>query len=186
MDEDVSLFDPKFLDEISKMKEKNIAVEMLRKLLKDQVRIYRKTDLVRSEKFSERLQQTMNKYINGMLTNEEVIEELLLKLARQIGESEKADNDLGLTREELAFYHALTEPQAVRDFYENDQLVAITKELTEMLRKSLTIDWQKKESARAGKRIVVKKLLKKYKYPPDNEALPQSLHSASCGRTTQI
>ncbi|MBQ4348546.1 MAG: DUF3387 domain-containing protein, partial [Clostridia bacterium] len=74
---------------------------------------------------------------------------------------------LGLTTEELAFYDTLTKPQAIKDFYENDVLVEMTRELTEMLRKNRTIDWQKKETARAGMRKMVKRLLKKYKYPPE-------------------
>ena len=74
---------------------------------------------------------------------------------------------MGLTSEELSFYDALTKPQAIKDFYQNDELILITQELTEMLRKNRTIDWQRKESARAGMRRLVKRLLKKYKYPPD-------------------
>jgi type I restriction enzyme R subunit len=101
-----------------------------------------------------------------MLTNEEVIQELL-KLASQIKETEQQGNDLGLNDEEKAFYDALSRPQAVKDFYENDTLVEMTKELTEALRKNRTIDWQHKESARAGMRKMVKRLLKKYKYPPE-------------------
>ena len=74
---------------------------------------------------------------------------------------------MGLTDEELAFYDALTRPEAVKDFYTNDQLIAITKELTEALRQSRTVDWAQKESARAGMRRMVKRLLRKYKYPPE-------------------
>lgn len=83
---------------------------------------------------------------------------------------ESAGNDLGLTREEKSFYDALTKPQAVQDMYTNDQLVSMTRELTEKLRKNRTIDWQKKESARAGMRKMVKRLLKKYHYPPEKAA----------------
>ena len=101
-----------------------------------------------------------------MLTNEQVIEELL-SLAKQISEAQKEGADLGLTPEEVAFYDALTKPQAVKDFYENDELVAITKELTETLRKNKTIDWQRRENARAKMRMLIKKLLKKHKYPPE-------------------
>ena len=148
------------------MKEKNLAVELLRKLISEQVFIYRRTNVVKSEKFSEIMQRSLNAYLNGMLTNEEVIEEML-KLAKQIAEAQKEGNELGLNSEELAFYDALTRPQAIKDFYENDELIAITKELTETLRKNKTIDWQKRESARAKMRMVIKKLLKKHKYPPE-------------------
>lgn len=161
-----SLFDPKFLEEISKMKEKNLAVELLKSLIAEQVHVYKRTNVVKSEKFSEIMQQKLNAYLNGMLTNEEVIEELL-KIAKDIADAKKEGDDLGLSEDELAFYDALTRPAAIKDFYENDELVAITKELTDTLRKSRTIDWQKKESARAKMRMLIKKLLKKHRYPPE-------------------
>lgn len=164
--EEFSLFDPKFLEEISKMKEKNLAVELLKKLIAEQVRIYKRTNIVKSEKFSEIIHEAMNRYLNGMLTNEQVIEELL-NIARQIVAAQKDGEQLGLTADELAFYDALTKPQAIKDFYENEELIAITKELAETLRKNKTIDWQKRESARAKMRMLIKKLLKKHKYPPE-------------------
>ena len=128
--------------------------------------MYRRTNVVKSEKFSEIMQRSLNAYLNGMLTNEEVIEEML-KLAKQIAAAQKEGDKLGLTSEELAFYDALTKPQAIKDFYENDELIAITKELADTLRKNKTIDWQKRESARAKMRMLIKKLLKKHKYPPE-------------------
>lgn len=148
------------------MKEKNLAVELLKKLIADQVSIYRRTNVVKSEKFSEIMQMAMNKYLNGLLTNEEVIQELL-NIAKQIAAAKKEGDSLGLTADELAFYDALTKPQAIKDFYENEELIAITKELTDTLRKNKTIDWQKRESARAKMRMLIKKLLKKHKYPPE-------------------
>lgn len=165
-EQDFSLFDPKFLEEISKMKEKNLAVELLKRLIAEQVHIYKRTNLVKSEKFSEIMQSAMNRYLNGMLTNEEVIQEML-NLAKQIREAQKAGEDLGLTADELAFYDALTKPQAIKDFYENEELIAITKELADTLRRNRTIDWQKRESARARMRMMIKKLLKSHRYPPE-------------------
>lgn len=164
--EEFSLFDPKFLEEVANMKEKNLAVELLKKLIAEQVSIYRRTNIVKSEKFSEIMQRSLNAYLNGMLTNEEVIEEML-KLAKQIAAAQKDGDQLGLTADELAFYDALTKPQAIKDFYENDELIAITKELADTLRRNKTIDWQKRESARAKMRMLIKKLLKKHKYPPE-------------------
>ena len=164
--EEFSLFDPQFLEEVANMKEKNLAVELLKKLIAEQVSVYRRTNVVKSEKFSEIMQRSLNAYLNGMLTNEEVIAEML-KLAKQIKDAQKEGDKLGLTADELAFYDALTKPQAIKDFYENEELIAITKELTETLRKNKTIDWQKRESARAKMRMLIKKLLKKYKYPPE-------------------
>lgn len=165
--EGFSIFDSEFMSEVSKMKEKNIAVKILESLISEQVRIYRKTNVVKSEKFSEIMQSIMNKYINGMITNEKVIEELC-DMAKQIMHEKNIGKELGLTDEELAFYDALTKPQAIKDFYKNDQLVAITKELTETLRKNRTVDWQKKETVRARMRSCVKHLLKRYKYPPSD------------------
>lgn len=161
-----SLFDPKFLEEISRMKEKNLAVELLKKLIAEQVVVYKHTNIVKSQKFSEILQKTMNHYLNGMLTNEQVIEEML-NLARQIRNAQKEGTKLGLTAEELAFYDALTKPQAIKDFYENSELIAITKELADTLRKNRTIDWQKRDSARAKMRMLIKRLLRRHRYPPE-------------------
>lgn len=166
VDGEFSLFDPKFLEEIGKMKEKNLAVELLKKLISEQVIIYKRTNVVKSAKFSEIIQQAMNRYLNGMLTNEQVIEELL-NLAKQIQVAQQEGQKLGLTADELAFYDALTKPQAIKDFYENEELIAITKELAEALRKNKTIDWQKRDSARAKMRMMIKKLLKHHKYPPE-------------------
>jgi len=163
-----SLFDPNFLEEIARMKEKNLAIELLKKLIAEQVSVYRRSNVVKSEKFSEMLQRAMHAYLNGMLTNEEVIEELL-KVAREIMDAQKAGEQTGLTQEEIAFYDAITKPQAVKDFYTNEELVEMTRELTDMLRRNKTIDWQKKESARANMRRLVKRLLKRHKYPPEGQ-----------------
>ena len=134
-----SLFDPKFLEEIANMKTKNLAIELLKKLIEEQVSVYRRTNLVKSEKFSAIIQKMMNRYLNGLLTNEEVIQELL-HLARDIAAATAEGEQLGLTAEELAFYDAITKPQAIKDFYEHEELIAITKELTDLLRKNRTID----------------------------------------------
>ena len=166
IDTGFSLFDQKFLDEIGKMKERNLAVALLKKLLAEQVSLYRRTNLVKSEKFSERLAQCMKSYLNGMISNEEVIAELL-KMAKEMANAQEEGEALGLNAEELAFYDALTKPAAVKDVYQNEDLVAMTRELMDMLRRNRSIDWQKKESARAGMRRMVKKLLKQYKYPPE-------------------
>lgn len=165
--ENFSLFDPAVLDEISRMKEKNIAVEILKKLMAEQVSLYKRTNVVQSQKFSEKIAQLMNSYYNGLITNEEVIKELL-ETAEEISNLYKNGQKLGLSQEELAFYDALTKPEHIKDFYKNDELIALTKELTEMLRKNRTIDWQKKETARATMRKMVKRLLKKHHYPPED------------------
>lgn len=168
VDKEFSLFDPKFLEEISKMKEKNLAVELLKKLIAEQVHIYRHTNVVKSQKFSEIIQRVMNAYLNGMLTNEQVIEELL-NMAKQMKAANQEGNKMGLTSEELAFYDALTKPDAIKDFYKNEELIALTKELVDTLRKNKQIDWQKRESARAKMRIMIRRLLKRHRYPPEGE-----------------
>ena len=161
-----SLFDEKFMEEVRKMKEKNLAVKLLEDLIRGRVRTLTRSNLVTGELFSNRFSETLNRYINGLLSNEEVIQELL-KMAQEMMKAEQQGNDLGLTNEEKAFYDALTRPQAVKDFYSNEQLVELTKELTDMLRKNRTIDWNRRESERANMRRLVKRLLKKYKYPPE-------------------
>lgn len=166
-DENISLFDPAVLEEISRMKEKNIAVEILKKLMAEQVSIYKRTNVVQSQKFSEKIARLMNAYYNGLITNEEVIRELL-ETAQEIAAQYGSGQKLGLTQEELAFYDALTKPENIKDFYQNNELIDLTRELTEMLRKNRTIDWQKKTTARAAMRKMVKHLLKKYKYPPED------------------
>ena len=163
---DFSLFNERFIDEIRKMKEKNIAVKVLEKLLKERIHKFERTNVVQSQKFSDLMNLALSNYLKGMLTNEEVIEELL-KMAEEIKEAEHQANDLGLTEEEKAFYDALSSPEGIRDAYSDEQFVALTKELTEELRKNRTIDWKNKPSARAKMRVMVKRLLKKYKYPPE-------------------
>ena len=161
-----SLFDEKFMEELKKMKEKNLAVKLLEDLIRGRVRTMTRINIVTGELFSNRFTETLNRYVNGLITNEEVIQELL-KLAQEMMDAEQQGNELGLSNEEKAFYDALTRPQAVKDFYTNDQLVALTKDLTDMLRKNRTIDWNRRESERANMRRLVKRLLKQYKYPPE-------------------
>ena len=160
-----SLFDEAFMQEVRNMKEKNLAVELLTKLLKEKIASSKKINVVKSDLFSDMLSQSLSNYLKGLLTNEEVIEELL-KLAEQIKNSDKEGNELGLSVEEKAFYDALSSPEGVRQAYSDEEFIAMTKELTEELQKNRTIDWNRKESARARMRVMVKRLLKKYKYPP--------------------
>ena len=162
----ISLFDPLFLDKISKLREENLAIQILRKLLNNEVKVYKRTNLVKSEEFSQMLKNTMDNYLKGNITNEEVIHELI-KMAELIKNAHEEGDKLGLTEEELAFYNAIALPENIHDFYDDETLVLITQELTEALRANRTIDWQKKEQARAKMRLIVKKLLKKYDYPPE-------------------
>lgn len=134
--------------------------------------------MVEAEKFSEMLDARLAEYLRGLISNEEVIKELL-KMAQELKANAEQASELGLTEEEQAFYDALTKLQAVRDFYENDQLVAMAKELTEALRSSKTIDWRQKESARAKMRSMVKRLLKNINIHLKNRKQPLKPLSAN-------
>ena len=165
------------------MKERNIAVELLKKLMAEQVALYKRTNVVQSQKFSEKIAQLMNSYYNGLITNEEVIKELI-NTAQEIANLYKNGQKLGLSQEELAFYDALTKPEHIKDFYQNDALINLTKELTEMLRKNRTIDWQKKETARASMRKMVKRLLKKSDYPHEDNDIAIDTVISQCEHWT--
>lgn len=167
-DETVSIFDPQFLTSLSRMKEKNLAYELLKKLIDDQIKGYRKKSVTQAKKYSKLMQGMVNGYLNGQLTNAEVFEEMLKMAKEMLSENQKA-KDLGLTEEEFAFYEALTQPQAIADYYRerNDELIAITQELAAKMREMRTVDWQKKQSARAAMRVAIKRLLKHHKYPPE-------------------
>lgn len=167
-DEAIDIFDTKFIDSLKKIPEKNLALEMLKRLLDEQIKGYRRKSVTQAKKYSELMQSMVNGYLNGQLTNTEVFEEMLKMAKAMMAENTKAQ-DLGLTDEEYAFYEALVQPQAVADFYKgkNDELVAITHELTAKMRDMRTVDWQKKESARAAMRLAIKKLLRFHKYPPE-------------------
>lgn len=164
--EEFSLFDEQFLNDVANMKEKNLAVEMLKKLLAQHIKKHQKKNLTQAELFSEMLDKRLAEYLRGMISNEEVIKELL-EMAKLMKQHAEEGNALGLSDEEQAFYDALTRPRAVKDFYENDQLVAMAREITDALRKNRTLDWRQKETARAKMRTMIKRLLKKYHYPPE-------------------
>ena len=166
VEREFSLFDESFIDEIRKMKEKNIAVQLLEKLMKERIRNYERTNVVQSQKFSDLMNQALSNYLKGMLTNEEVIEELL-RMAQAIKQDEEEGNELGLSQEEKAFYDALSSPEGIKDAYSSEEFKALTKALTEQLRKNRTIDWNKRDSARASMRRIIKRLLREYHYPPE-------------------
>ena len=176
-----SLFEEAFQKEIRKMKEKNLAVKLLERLLKERIHSFERTNVVQSKKFSDLLNMALSNYLKGMLTNEEVIEELL-KMAEEIKQNEEESNKLGLTVEEKAFYDALSSPEGIREAYTDEQFVALTRELTEQLRRNRTIDWNRKESARAKMRVLVKRLLKKYKYPPEGQEKALETVMAQCNK----
>lgn len=163
---EISLLSDEYMDKIRKMKHKNIAAETLRKLLEDNIRVFARTGVVKSKLFSEKMQQILKQYNNRLISNVEVIEELLA-LSREMSKAFYAGEEKGLTTEELAFYDALAEDPEVLVKMKDDILVQIAHDLTELIRKNRTVDWDKKESARAYMRTQVKHLLRKYGYPPE-------------------
>lgn len=163
---EISILSEEYMDKIRRMKHKNIAAEMLRKLLEDNIRVFAKTGVVKSQLFSEKMQKVLKMYNNRLITNAEVIEELL-NLSKEMTEAYNAGEEKGLSVEELAFYDALVaDPEVLRKM-QDDVLVEMAHELTDLIRRSRTVDWDKKESARAYMRTQVKHLLRKYKYPPE-------------------
>ncbi|MBF8984680.1 DUF3387 domain-containing protein [Lutibacter sp. B2] len=144
-----------------------LAVEMLKKLIEGNVKTMEKKNLVKSEKFSEKLKKALNKYRNQAITNAEVIEELI-RLANEMKKAREEEADLGLNEDEIAFYDALTKDEIVKEFMEDEVLKKIAQELTSAIRKNMTIDWSIRKSAQAGMRKIIKRLLKYYDYPPEH------------------
>lgn len=163
---DISILSEEFLEEIKNIKYKNLAAEMLKKLLEGNIKTMERKNLVKSEKFSEKLKKALNKYRNQAIINVEVIEELL-KMAKEMKKDAENEKDLGMNEDEIAFYYALTADDAVKQFMEDDVLKKIAHELTRAIRRNVTIDWSVRKSAQAGMRRIIKRLLKKYDYPPE-------------------
>lgn len=163
---EISILSDEYMDQIRRMKHKNIAAEMLRKLLEDNIRVFARTGVVKAKLFSEKMQQLLKAYNNRLVTSAEVIEELL-KLSQEMTAAYKAGDEKGLSTEELAFYDALVADPNVLLKMKDDVLVQMAHELTDLIRKNRTVDWDKKESARAYMRTQVKHLLRKYHYPPE-------------------
>lgn len=163
---DISILDEEFLEEVKALKTKNLALEMLKKLLEGEIKVMEKSNLVKSELFSEKLIKSLNKYRNQAITNAEVIEELI-RLAKEIKKMHEEEAELGLSKDEIAFYYALARDGSVRDFYDDATLKKIAQELTDAIRKNVTIDFNVRVQAQATMRSTIRRLLKKYKYPPE-------------------
>jgi len=164
---EVSILSDEFLEEVREMKHKNLAVEMLKKLLEGNIKAVERTNLVKSEMFSEKLKKSLNKYRNQAITNAEVIEELI-RLAHELKHMKDQQKNSGLSDDEIAFYDALTADDIVKEFMEDETLKKIAKELTRAIQKNITIDWSVRKSAQAGMRKIIKRLLKYYDYPPEH------------------
>ncbi|MEJ8767456.1 type I restriction endonuclease subunit R [Oceanobacillus sp. HCA-5259] len=176
---DVSILSEEFLEEVRTYEHKNLAVEMLKKLLEGNIKTMEKRNLVKSKKYSEKLKQSLNKYKNQAITNAEVMEELI-QMANDMKKARQEEEDLGLNDDEIAFYDALTSESVVKELMEDEVLLKIANELTQAVRRNMTIDWHVRKSARAGMRRIIKRLLKKYDYPPEQakKALDTVMHQA--------
>jgi len=177
---DISILSDGFLAEVRGLKHKNVAAELLEKLLKDEIKVRSKRNLVQSQLFSDKLKKTLNAYHNRAISTLEVIEELI-KLAKEMDAATKRGVDLGLTDDEVAFYDALAANESAVKALGDDKLKVIAAELITMVRKSVTIDWTLREGARAKIRVIVKRILNKYGYPPDlqEEAVKTVLEQAA-------
>jgi type I restriction enzyme R subunit len=164
----IGLLSEEFLDDIRKMPQKNLAVELLERLMRDEIRSNTRGNVVQEKKFSERLLETLRKYHNRAIETKEVIEELIA-MAKDLKESVARHNDSGLSVDEIAFYDALAERPEVLEQMGDATLKKLAMELTEKLRKGTTVDWQVRESVRAQMRLLIKRLLRKYKYPPEGQ-----------------
>jgi type I restriction enzyme R subunit len=165
---DISILSEEFLAEVRGLPQKNVAVELLRKLLNDEIRTRQKKRLVQSRSFERMLEETIHRYKNRAVETVEVIEELI-RLAKELREADKRGEDLGLSEAELAFYEALEVNDSAVMVLGDDVLRRIAHELVDQIRKNVTIDWTVKESVKAKRRVMVKRILTKYRYPPDKQ-----------------
>jgi len=165
---EISILSDAFLAEVRDMPQKNLAIELLRKLLNDELKVRMRKNLVQSRSFAEMLERTIRAYQNRTLESAEVIAELI-KLAEEMRQAHKRGDKLGLTEDEVAFYDALEVNDSAVKVLGDDTLKGIARELVEMVRNNITIDWTVKESVRARLRVMVKRILRKYGYPPDKQ-----------------
>jgi type I restriction enzyme R subunit len=163
---DISILSDQFLAEVRGLKHKNVAAELLAKLLKDEIKVRSTRNFVQSQLFSEKLKQTLNAYHNRAIATQEVIEELI-KLAKEMDAATKRGEELGLDENEVAFYDALAANESAVKAMGNDELKVIAAELVTKVRNSVTIDWTMRESARAKIRVMVRRILRTHGYPPD-------------------
>lgn len=162
----IGILSEEFLEDVANMPYKNLAVELLERLLKDDIKAKTKNNVVQEKKFSDRLQATLGKYHNRAIETSKVIEELI-QMAKDFAAATKHGQDLGLNFDELAFYDALAENESALIEMGDETLKKIAIELTQKLRSSVSVDWQKRESVRAKMRNIIRIILKRFKYPPD-------------------
>ncbi|MBE3064449.1 MAG: DUF3387 domain-containing protein, partial [Spirochaetes bacterium] len=165
---DISILSEQFLAEVRGMPQRNLAVELLQKLLKGELRSRRRKNVVQARSFAEMLDQTIRRYQNRAIEAAQVIEELIA-LAREMREADARGEALGLSEDELAFYDALETNDSAVKVLGDETLRAIARELVETVRNNVTIDWTLRENVRAQLRVLVKRILRKHGYPPDKQ-----------------
>jgi len=165
---DISILSDEFLAEVKDMPQKNLAFEMLKKLLNDQIRIRLKKNIVQQRSFLDLLEKAIKSYTNKSIETAEIIQELI-DLAKKIREDQNRGRDLGLNEDEVAFYDALADNESAKEVLGDETLRTIARELVVTVKKNITIDWSVRESVQAKLRLIVKKVLKKYGYPPDKQ-----------------
>jgi type I restriction enzyme, R subunit len=181
---DISVLSDQFLAEVAKMPHKNLAVELLQRLLREEVRTRFRSNVVKQRRFSQLLQASLNKYSNRAIEAAQVIEELIAMAKQFRDDADKAER-LGLSNVEKAFYDALADNGSAQELMGDKVLMSIAKELAQKLRENLTVDWQYKENVRARLRTMVKTLLKRYKYPPDKQAAAIELVLLQAGQLSE-
>jgi type I restriction enzyme R subunit len=167
---EISILNDDFLEEMKGMKHKNLAIEVLKKLLNDEIKVRSKHNMVQSRTLMEMLESSINRYQNNVITSAEILEELI-EHAKEIRATDKRGEQMGLSRDELAFYDAVATNESAKDLLGDDILIKLARELVIRVKKNATIDWAVKESVKKGMRVAVKRLLRKYGYPPDLQKL---------------
>ena len=165
---DISILSDDFLKEVMKIPQKNLAIELLDKLIKDEIKTKFRTNVVKQRKFSELLKNALNKYQNRSIEAAQVIQELI-EMAKQFKKDIENAKNLNLRDDEIAFYDALSNNESAKEVMGEDKLILIAKEVAEKLRSNITVDWSVRESVRAKIRLLIKNALKRHKYPPDKQ-----------------
>lgn len=163
---DLSILSDEFLAEVGALPQKNVAVTLLDRLLRGKMKSIQRTTLMQSKKFSEMLDASIYKYNKRTIETSKIIEELI-DMAKEMNDAMKRGEDLGLSRDEIAFYYALADHETAKEVLGDDELKAIAHELTKTIKENMSVDWNVKDSTRAQMRVAVRRLLKKYGYPPD-------------------
>lgn len=166
---DISILSDEFLAEVKNLPQRNLALELLRKLINDEITTRMQTNVVQARSFTEMLENAVKKYQNRAIDTAEIINEMI-DLAKEMNEAKKRGEELGLTTDEVAFYDALGANESAKEVLGDEKLIMIAHELVESVKRSVSVDWSKRDNARAQIRLKVKRILRKYGYPPDMEA----------------